>query len=145
MRFCLVPLALSCLFVSAAFNATVTQAPDVPSLRAQAVVVRSIDPTDEDFSDLEPVVSQIGSSRVVVLGEATHGEGTTSRAKARMVRFLHQRMGFDVLAWESGLTQTYALNQALRNPETPLAQAKTFLMSGGWASEEETHALFEYA
>ncbi len=119
--------------------------PNAESLRPYATKVRSINPTDEDFSDLAPLVSKIGNSRVVVLGEGTHSEGTTSQAKARMVRFLHQKMGFDVLAWESGLFQTYAMNAALRKTDIPLFQAKRFLMSGGWANEEAIDPVFQYA
>ena len=120
-------------------------APGADTLRAWAAPVRSIDPADEDFSDLEPLVERIGDARVVVLGEATHSHGTTSRAKARLVRFLHERMGFDVVAWETGLLQTYAMNTALRHPTLPLAQAASYLMAGGWASEEAIRPLFEYA
>ena len=115
------------------------------SLRPYAIAVRSIEPTDEDYSDLMPLIDRIGDSRVVVLGEATHNEGTTSRAKARLVRFLHRKMGFDVLAWESGFVQSYGMNEALRNADVPLDEAKSYLMSGGWAAEEAVHSVFEYA
>lgn len=71
-------------------------------LREHAVRVRSIDPADEDFADLEPLGEAIGDARVVLLGEASHGEGATSLAKGRLLRFLHQRKGFDVLALEAG-------------------------------------------
>jgi erythromycin esterase len=71
-------------------------------LDRNATAVRSIDFTDDDFSDLEPLRSAIGSARIVLLGEQTHGDGTTFVAKSRVVRFLHEHMGFDVLAFESG-------------------------------------------
>jgi erythromycin esterase len=58
---------------------------------------------DRDFGDLQPLKAAIGSSRVVLLGEQSHGDGTTFLAKARLIAFLHEEMGFDVLAWESGL------------------------------------------
>jgi erythromycin esterase len=58
---------------------------------------------DRDFSDLQPLKAAIGSARMVLLGEQSHGDGTTFLAKARLIAFLHQEMGFDVLAWESGL------------------------------------------
>jgi erythromycin esterase len=71
-------------------------------LRDHAVALRSIAPADDDFSDLRPLRSALGDARVVVLGEATHGDGNTFLAKSRLVRFLHQELGFDVLAFESG-------------------------------------------
>ncbi|WP_165370414.1 erythromycin esterase family protein [Hymenobacter persicinus] len=71
--------------------------------------VRSLDPADEDFRDLEFLQQEIGDSRVVFLGEPTHGEGNVLIAKARLIRFLHQRMGFNTLAFESDF---YALHKA---------------------------------
>jgi erythromycin esterase len=83
---------------------------EVVWLRANAHPIRSLSVTDRDFSDLQPLKAAIGDSRVVMLGEQTHGDAITFEAKARLVAFLHQEMGFDVLAWESGLwdmTQTW--------------------------------------
>src|SRR5436305_10383246 len=101
---CLLLLVLSGL-LSADALADEPPAPDpgrVRWLSEHALPVRSIAPADEDFSDLMPLVGWIGSSRVVALGEGTHGDGAMFLAKARLVRFLHQVMGFDVLAWEAG-------------------------------------------
>ena len=63
-------------------------------LTANAAPIRSIDPSRsaDDFSDLEPIRRAIGDSRVVLLGEQSHGDGATFLAKARLVKFLHQRM-----------------------------------------------------
>lgn len=76
---------------------------EVAWLRANARPIRSLSVNDRDFSDLQPLKAAIGTSRVVMLGEQSHGDGTTFLAKSRLIAFLHQEMGFDVLAWESGL------------------------------------------
>src|SRR5688500_14617591 len=65
-------------------------------IATHAVAVRSIHPDDEDFSDLLPLISAIGPARVVQLGEPSHGAGAAFAAKVRLIKFLHQRMGFDV-------------------------------------------------
>lgn len=72
-------------------------------LAANAHPLRAVSLTDYDFSDLQPLKAAIGNARVVMLGEQSHGDGTTFLAKARLVAFLHREMGFDVLAWESGI------------------------------------------
>ena len=72
-------------------------------LKVAAVSIRSIDANDTDFSDLTKLRSALGDARIVLLGEQTHGEGSTFQAKTRLVEFLHEKMGFDVLAFESGL------------------------------------------
>ena len=73
-------------------------------LSRNAIQINSIDPTiaNDDFADLKPLKAAIGNSRIVVLGEQSHGDGATFLAKCRLVKFLHQRMGFDVLAWLGG-------------------------------------------
>ena len=65
-------------------------------------VIRSIDPADDNYQDLAPFQKAIGNARVVMLGEQTHGEGGTFLARTRLIRFLHEKMDFDVLAFESG-------------------------------------------
>lgn len=72
-------------------------------LKGAAAPIRSIDANDTDFTDLAKLRSAIGDARIVLLGEQTHGEGSTFQAKTRLVEFLHEKMGFDVLAFESGM------------------------------------------
>jgi hypothetical protein len=72
-------------------------------LRHNAIVVRSIHPNDTNFVDLAPLIERIGRARIVLLGEQTHADGATFLAKTRIIRFLHERMGFGVLAWEASL------------------------------------------
>jgi len=100
-----------------------------------ALAVRSIDPADEDFADLMPLVQVIGKARVVQLGEATHGDGATFLAKGRLIRFLHKVMGFDVLAWESGIADVRRVNAALRAglPATEAASRGLYL---AWQVQE---------
>ena len=82
-------------------------------LTENTIPIRSIDPNDDDFADLMPLKSSIGDARVVMLGEATHGDGATFYAKQRLVRFLHEVMGFDVLAWEMLFFAMEEMNQEL--------------------------------
>lgn|GEM_PF-795318 len=71
-------------------------------LKNHVVRLDSIDPTDERFSDLNRFKEIIGDAKVVMLGEQSHGDGATFHAKTRLIKFLHQECGFDVLAFESG-------------------------------------------
>jgi erythromycin esterase len=112
-------------------------------MAAHAVTVRSIDAKDDDFSDLEPLMTAIGSSRVVQMGEPSHGAGSAFAAKVRLIKFLHQRMGFDVLVWESGLYDVRLAQAALRTAEDPVVAAKRGILTV-WSNAEEVRPLLEY-
>jgi erythromycin esterase len=77
----------------------------VRQARATAFPIRSLD--DRDFSDLTFLPGVIGGRRVVQLGESGHGVAEFDRAKVRLIRFLHERMGFDVVAFESSLFECW--------------------------------------
>lgn len=109
----------------------------------RAVAVRTIDTADQDFSDLEPLIDAIGSARVVQLGEPSHGAGSSFAAKVRLVMFLHQRMGFDVVAWESGLYDVQLTQTGLRAGDAVAAAQAGILLV--WSAAEEVKPLFEYA
>jgi erythromycin esterase len=109
-------------------------------LAANSLAVRSVEPADEDFSDLMPLVQVIGGARVVQLGEATHGDGATFLAKGRLIRFLHQVMGFDVLAWESGIFDVRRVDAALRaGVASPEAAARG--LNPAWPNRESMWTL----
>lgn len=60
---------------------------------------------DDDFSGLDRFKAQLEADdiRLVFLGEQTHGGATTFEAKIKLIKYLHQNAGFDVLAFESSL------------------------------------------
>ena len=90
---------------------------------ATIVEIASIDPANTEFDDLEPLKEIIGDARVVTLGEQTHGDGAVFLCKSRLVRFLHEEMGFDVLCWESGILNCELLNERIADPEVPIEDA----------------------
>ncbi len=96
----------------------------VPAARAQAPaslpihVVRSINPSDTNFRDLAFLKAEISSARVVLLGEPSHGEGNVTEAKIRLVRYLHEQLGFTTLAFESGFYDLHKAQQELEAGRT---------------------------
>lgn len=114
------------------------------SLLRSSSVIKSINPNDEDYTDLLPLRKKIDEAQIVVLGEISHDDGATLQAKSRLIKFLHKEMGFEILAWEAGFIDCYYMNEALRS-ELPLKDVKKYIMSGGWDASEYVHPVFDYA
>ena len=113
-------------------------------ISTHAVAVRSIGATDDDFRDLEPLIDAIGAARVVQLGEPSHGAGSSFAAKVRLIKFLHQRMGFDVVVWESGMYDLPPVQAGLRGDADAVDAAQRGIFKI-WSATEQVRPLFEYA
>ncbi len=72
-------------------------------LEENAIRIASLDPTFEQFEDLKPLQEILNGVEIVMLGESTHGDGKAFLLKSRLIKYLHQERGFDVLVFESGL------------------------------------------
>ena len=123
------------------------QAPDRAAraawLQANAVPVRSVDPADTDFSDLAAFGKMIGDARIVMLGEQSHGDGTVFHAKTRLIKYLHEQLGFDVLAVESGLYDVQKAWELLQMGEEPVSAIRRG-MFGIWTRSEQVLPLMDY-
>ena len=111
-------------------------------LEAHVSPIRTIDATDEDFSDLEALADAIGARRLVQLGEPSHGAGACFAAKARIVKFLHQRHGFDVLIWESGLYDVALAHAGMRGADDAMTAARRGVFTL-WSMAAEVKPLFD--
>ena len=81
---------------------------------ANAHPVRTVNPADNDYSDLDTIGAAIGDAQVVFLGEQDHGDAPAYLAKTRLIKYLHEQKGFNVLAFESDF---FALEQGWQEYE----------------------------
>lgn len=94
--FLLMVLLTSCLTLIV--NAQV----DIKSYVSEnCIQIRTIEPDSTDYSDLESVGKAIGNAKIVMLGEQDHGDGPTFLAKTRLIKYLHEKKGFNVVAFEN--------------------------------------------
>lgn len=111
----------------------------------RADVARRVHPIrslySDDFSDLQFLKPLLAGKRVVQLGESGHGVGEFSLAKVRLIKFLHQQMGYDVIAFESSLPQCYLADKAI-GAARPIEVMKQCIFPV-WHSNE-TLSLFDY-
>jgi erythromycin esterase len=69
-------------------------------VKANAKPIRSLGATD--FADLRFLAPLLRDKRIVQLGESGHGVAEFSMAKVRLIKYLHEELGYDVMAFESG-------------------------------------------
>lgn len=112
-------------------------------MRKNAVKFRSIDPGDTKFDDLQPLKKLIGDARIVQLGEQSHGDGSCFETKIRLIKFLHQEMGFDVLAFESGIFDCHRAWLFYQSGHDPIDAALQGVF-GIWTGSKQTQPLWEY-
>ncbi len=117
--------------------------PRVRSLSNHMLKLNSVDPEDDDFSDLMPLRKLLEGVRIVLLGEATHFNGSDFLAKGRLIRFLHSELGFDVLAFEAGIYQMMLAWEALRagaDPQKAFSKGAYWM----WAQSAQVEPLLRY-
>ena len=83
----------------------------VSYVRAQAQPLQSIDPANTDYSDLAFLAPLLQGRTIVELGESGHGVAEFSQAKIRLIKYLHEQLGYDVMAFESSILSTYLANE----------------------------------
>jgi erythromycin esterase len=84
---------------------------DLETIAARARVLDLNTPYAAAAYDFLPTV--LGSASIVALGESVHVTAEFPLARLQMVRFLHERLGFDVLALEGSETQAWLAQEYL--------------------------------
>ncbi len=117
--------------------------PRVAWLAANAISIRTVQPTDTNFADLQPLKPLLSNIRVVLLGEADHGDGSDFLAKSRLIRFLHAELGFEVLAFEAGVYDMWRAWREISAGRDPMASFTqgAFWM---WAQARQLEPLVSY-
>ncbi len=119
-------------------------APEIPVewknwIKENSHMINSL--TSEDYSDLQFLENILSNKRIVQLGESSHGAKEFNQAKVRLIKFLHEEMGFNVIAFESSVFDCfYAYNNELNNGAVSTMENSIF---GVWRTEE-VKELFTY-
>lgn len=110
---------------------------DEPGVRAAIIPITQSE-TDRWFSRLASV---IGERDIVLLGENGHGVGQFTSIKAELVTLLHERLGFDLVVFESPFYDCEIANQKLVSG-TPVEAARGCLITQ--LQHQEIKPLFKH-
>jgi len=133
------------LFTALLFTVTGFSQSTVESyVKANTHPVVSINIHDDQDEDLEVIGRAIGDARIVSLGEQDHGDAPAFTAKTRLVRYLHEKKGFNVIAFESDFYSIVrAQDEAMVKGRLPMKLMKGNLFSI-WTAANECTDLFNY-
>ncbi|MCR8846497.1 erythromycin esterase family protein [Paenibacillus sp. SC116] len=114
-----------------------------------AYVLKSIQPEkrvngavpEGNFEDLNMLVPLLADKRIVYLGESSHGAAEFNLVKTRLIQYLHQQLGYNFVAFESGLPDA-AIAQGSMKSKSAVETMKRSIFKVWWA--EETLPLFRY-
>lgn len=112
-------------------------------IKDNVYAVSNLNPSNEDFDEFTSLGEAIGNRNVVLLGEQTHGDGTTFEAKVRLIKYLHQELGFDTLVFESDFYSSHKLWQEL-NKAKDYNEIIPMGIHERWATVQQIQPIFSY-
>ncbi|WP_167855136.1 erythromycin esterase family protein [Hymenobacter wooponensis] len=136
--------SFSALGQSAAPGAAVpAPAADTTPITLDASLINAV--STQSFAEfrtaVQPLVKQMASKKVVALGEGTHGTAEFYKLRFWLTRILMEEYGFSQVAFENDYTDTYLLNEGLRQPNAtvePLMKAHLYSI---WQNQETAELL----
>ncbi|MCB0630078.1 MAG: erythromycin esterase family protein [Saprospiraceae bacterium] len=104
--------------------------------------IRSLtsDASFEDLRFLEPLLEGVD---IVQLGESCHGVQQFNQVKTRIIKYLHEDLGFNVIAFESGFFDCAYTNENLIKPNAIANYLMESAIFDVWHTAE-VEELFEY-
>jgi erythromycin esterase len=132
-------LSLSIILYSLTLNAQ-----DLKKIIQDNAHAISIDPFSTSFQDLEYLGKAIENKRIIILGEQEHGDGSSFAAKARLVKYLHEKLGYTVLIFESDMISMNEVWNQVTTNKKDLAQAISQNIYPVWTNCEQASTVFQY-
>ncbi|MDW9382586.1 erythromycin esterase family protein [Chryseobacterium sp. JV558] len=108
--------------------------------------IKSISMEYPDNSDLKVLDSVLKDNRIVMLGENIHYDGATMQAKSRLIKYLHENLGYNVVLYEAGQYDTWIMNEEMKNHslKVPSASIAGLGLFDFWWDNRENQPLISY-
>lgn len=109
--------------------------------------ISSISSADTNFDDLLFLADILQDKRVVILGETGHRDGLAFKAKVRLIKYLHEELGYNLIAFE-GATPfgMFRVSEGIKRDSTLENVLQQFRIGlyGGWSRSLEFQELAKY-
>lgn len=105
--------------------------------------IDNLSATDTNFADLQFLKDKLKEKRIVMLGEQSHGDAASFEAKVKLIKFLHQEMGFELLCFESGLFDNYFAYNSIQDQDYFNSPIKESVFQF-WSQTKEFKPLIQY-
>ncbi|MDK8181266.1 erythromycin esterase family protein [Paenibacillus sp. UMB4589-SE434] len=118
-------------------------------MKSNAIALKTIKPEAtknavvkaDQFKDLAPLKTLLKDKRIVYLGESSHGAAEYNSVKTRLIQYMHQELGFNVVAFETNLGNAASAYGNVKSKK-PVQTMKDSIFRI-WQAEE-TVPLFQY-
>ena len=107
------------------------------------VPINTVSPLESDDRDLFFLDSILKNKEIVLLGEQQHGDGSTFEAKSRLIKYLHQKLNYNVLIFEANELDCYILWDSIYNQQANIKIYRNHLYDF-WTEAEQMKFLFKY-
>ncbi|MQP53031.1 MULTISPECIES: erythromycin esterase family protein [unclassified Flavobacterium] len=104
------------------------------------IITLSQNPEITDFSFLKEELKDV---QVVMLGENTHFDGNVFEMKTKIVQYLHQEMGFNTIAFESGIYDVWKAQKSISEGQN-VKEALSNSLFSIWAKRNEFQSFIEF-
>ncbi|WP_075879589.1 protein-L-isoaspartate(D-aspartate) O-methyltransferase [Vreelandella massiliensis] len=102
------------------------------------LVAQAAEPIDDiDEGEIDKMLERIGDSRVVLIGEASHGTSEFYRFRARITRALIEKKGFNFVAVEADWPDASRVDHYVRHRQTPPSEWTAFSRFPTWMWRNE--------
>ncbi|MDQ2078227.1 protein-L-isoaspartate(D-aspartate) O-methyltransferase [Marinimicrobium sp. ABcell2] len=113
----------------------------IPARKARSgstseLIAECAEPLDDEGA-LDALLERIGDSRVVLIGESSHGTSEFYRYRARITQALIEQKGFDLLAVEADWPDASQIDHYVRDLQTEASQWTAFSRFPTWMWRNE--------
>lgn len=132
------------LIISIFFNAFLFGQVPLECYSNHITKIDNFDSKSTDFSDFEFLKKEFKDKRIIVLGEAGHGDGASFEAKTKLVKFLVEEMDYSTLAFEGGsFTEMAFASDQINKGKDAVAEIKKSWYSL-WSDSKQIQDLLKY-